>query len=598
VVADHKVVHADASGGDGAKADAKADDRAEADHRATADHDETAGHGATAHAGHEDAATHADADHDASDTGGDEVSAVLPAQDSAADATTGGGGAAAKPQKAAPSLGATKPESGLGQLRGVRPDRIGLLFGQMHTAAALTKASADITAERAKETQAESQARTADDAQIHELKADADQVGAGRLPMAHEVARTIPQTDSAGDTRFDMSQPRNPAEREADADRFANAGLALSPHDLWSELGILHTTRGTAAVQAAVQALGPDPRIRFGALLGVDLSFVRFERGAAADQLLDEIDADGAAIGATVYLRASLGAERAWELEAHELTHVAQTGGGTSELGNDLEVAPPESAVEQEAEAVGQQLAAFQPLARPLAQSAPAGTVLRGKGKIIGWLVKVGERKLVKTVAIYSEKELAKLLGKGFNVLVRDGRQVAKRIAKKVWGDETLHHTGHIIRKTGKLGLSHFQPLRHGVGRAGEKGWHIFYSALPILFFSEDVDAMVIYEDKYPGKSVANYLTVTQYAGKDSWLSYLDWVNPLELIAIGGDLGRDWDRERTKELKALIFTRQGPNGTIQTYELDPEGQLVKVYVQGPSGVKKEFTAQEYHELLG
>jgi hypothetical protein len=408
------------------------------------------------------------------------------------------------------------------------------------------------------------------------------------------------ESHDEGDAASGAGHATDPDEQESSglADRLANAGMARGLRDIWGELGILHATQGPSAVQAAVQALGPDPRVRLGALLGVDLSFVRFERGTAADQFLDEIDADGAAIGATVYLRAGLGADRTWDLEAHELTHIAQTGGGGSDLGDDLDVAPPESAVEHEADVVGQQLAAFQPLARPLVQSAPAGTVLRGKGKIVGWLVKVGERKLIKTVAIYSENELAKLLGKGFNVLVRDGRQVAKRIAKKAWGDQTLHHTGHIIKQTGKLGRSHFQPLRHGVGRAGEKGWHIFYSALPILFFSEDADAMAIYEDKYPGKSFANYLTVTQYAGEDSWLSYLDWVNPLELVAIGGDLGRDWDRERTKELKALIFTRQGPNGTIQTYELDPEGQLVKVYVQGPNGEKKELTAQEYHELLG
>jgi hypothetical protein len=368
--------------------------------------------------------------------------------------------------------------------------------------------------------------------------------------------------------------------------------------DLWRDLGTLYTTGGPAAVQTAVQTLDPDPRIRVGALLGIDLSFVRFERGATADQFLDEIDADGAAVGATVYLRPGLSADERWALEAHELTHVAQTKDRTRLMADEPDVAPPDSAVEQEAELVGQQLAAFMPLTRPLAASAPAGTVLRGKGKIIGWIVKVGERKLIKTAAIYSEKELATLLAKGFNVLVRDGRQVAKRIAKKVWGDEVLHHTGHIIKKTGKLGLSHFQPLRHGVGRAGEKGWHIFYSALPVLFFSEDADALAIYEDKYPGKSIANYLTITKYAGEDSWLSYLDWVNPLELIAIGGDIGRDWDRERTKELKSLLFTREGPNGTIQTYELNPEGELVKVYVKGPKGETKEFTAEEYHELLG
>lgn len=231
--------------------------------------------------------------------------------------------------------------------------------------------------------------------------------------------------------------------------------------------------------------------------------------------------------------------------------------------------------------------------------SAPEG-VYRGKGKVakgvIGWIVTVGERKLVKRAAIYTEKEMGKLLGKGYNILVRDGEHVAKRVAKKVW-DDYIHHTGHLIRKTGKLGLSHYQPLRHAIGRAGEKGWHIFYTALPVLFFSEDAEAMAIYEDKYPGKTVARYLTVTHYVGEDSWLSYLDWINPGELVAIGGDLGRDWDRERTKELKALVFNRQLPDGSRQSYEVSPEGTLMRVIAVSPTGTRKEMTAAEFYDFL-
>jgi hypothetical protein len=217
--------------------------------------------------------------------------------------------------------------------------------------------------------------------------------------------------------------------------------------------------------------------------------------------------------------------------------------------------------------------------------------------KVVGWVVTVGERKLIKRAAIYTEKEMAKLLAKGYNILVRSGDHVAKRVAKKVWKDY-LHHTGHIIRKTGKLGLPHYQPFRQIVGRASEKGWHIFYSALPVLFFSEDAEAMAIYEDKYPGESFANYLTVTHYSGEDSWLSYLDWVNPLELIAIGGDMGRNWDRERTKELKAIVLNRVAKDGSRQTYELDAEGRLARVIVVSTQGHQKEFTAEQFYEFLG
>ncbi len=230
-----------------------------------------------------------------------------------------------------------------------------------------------------------------------------------------------------------------------------------------------------------------------------------------------------------------------------------------------------------------------------------SGLIMRGKGKAIqkiaGWIVRVGERKLIKKAAIYTEKEMAKLLGNGYNVLVRRGRSVAKRVAKKVWGDDVIHHTGHIIKKTTTKGMSHFQPGKHLIGKSGEKGWHIFYAAAPILFFSEDVEALEIYDDKYPGKSIANYLTVTKYVGEDSWLSYLDWVNPLELIAIGGDIGRDKDRERTKELKAIVFNRIAADGTIQTYELDLEGQLVRVIIVKPGGQQKTLSAEEYYTFL-
>ena len=243
------------------------------------------------------------------------------------------------------------------------------------------------------------------------------------------------------------------------------------------------------------------------------------------------------------------------------------------------------------------------------AHPSPAPTsppvVQRGKGEIarkaVGWIVTVGERKLIKRAAVYTEKEMAKLLGKGYNVLVKRGFQQAKRVAKKVWGDGYMHHTGHWIRKAGKLGESHFQPVKQLARQQAraqvEKGWHIFYSAAPVLFLSESAEAMAIYEDKYPGQSVAHYLTVTKYVGKDSWLSYIDYVNPAELVAIGGDIGRNWDRERTKELRALVFNQVGRDGSVQTYEMDPEGVLLRVIVKSKTGEVKEMTAEDFFIFL-
>jgi hypothetical protein len=75
-----------------------------------------------------------------------DISAVIHAEDAPPGPPGVGGGPPAKPQKEAPpSVAAAKPEAGLAQLHGVRPDKLGLLFGQLHTAAAV-----DVAQERAK----------------------------------------------------------------------------------------------------------------------------------------------------------------------------------------------------------------------------------------------------------------------------------------------------------------------------------------------------------------------------------------------------------------------------------------------------------------
>jgi hypothetical protein len=73
-----------------------------------------------------------------------EVSAVVPAEDTPGAAPSVGGGPAAKPQKEPPNVAAAKPEHGFSQLRGVRPDKLGPVLGEVHTAA-----STDVAAARA-----------------------------------------------------------------------------------------------------------------------------------------------------------------------------------------------------------------------------------------------------------------------------------------------------------------------------------------------------------------------------------------------------------------------------------------------------------------
>jgi hypothetical protein len=72
---------------------------------------------------------------------------VIPAEGGDAGAPSiGGGGGAARPKKEPPNVAAARPEAGLAQLHGVRPDTLSLVFGQVRIAA-----GADAAKERAKQ---------------------------------------------------------------------------------------------------------------------------------------------------------------------------------------------------------------------------------------------------------------------------------------------------------------------------------------------------------------------------------------------------------------------------------------------------------------
>jgi hypothetical protein len=373
-----------------------------------------------------------------------------------------------------------------------------------------------------------------------------------------------------------------------------HGGMAQLQH--W--LAALYAAEGSSAVKDALDRYSLDPRRRVGALLGIDLSHVAIRRDSGADELLEGIGAEGAAVGGAVYLRSSLHGQSSWALEAHELAHMAQMGHASLAPETIEQVSQPGDAVEQNAETAAESITQFKPAPPPTRESAAASMMLRGKGKIIGWVVKVGERNLIKRAAIHTEKEAARLLAKGYNILVEDGSRIARRIAEKAWGKGAYRESGHVIQKSGKLGKPHYHnPLTHKSPIPLEKGWHIFYSALPLILLSEEAQATAVYEDKYPGQSIAHYLTVTQYVGEDHWLSYLDWVNPLELVAIGGDIGRGLDRERTKELEALILALPGKNGGMVHYVLDPTGQLTRVVAISSDGKERRFTPDEYFQML-
>lgn len=72
------------------------------------------------------------------------VSAVVPAEDAPASTPHVAGGPAAKPLKEPPNVAQAKPERGLSELRGVRPDQLGPVLGAVHAAA-----TADVAGARA-----------------------------------------------------------------------------------------------------------------------------------------------------------------------------------------------------------------------------------------------------------------------------------------------------------------------------------------------------------------------------------------------------------------------------------------------------------------
>jgi hypothetical protein len=89
-------------------------------------------------------------------------------------------------------------------------------------------------------------------------------------------------------------------------------------------------------------------------------------------------------------------------------------------------------------------------------------------------------------------------------------------------------------------------------------------------------DVSAVYTDPYPGQSFAHGATFTYWAGEDSWLSYADWVNPCQWIAIGGDIGRSIDREKAKKLIGISITLTKNSVPDATVNLDPNGELVSI----------------------
>jgi hypothetical protein len=223
----------------------------------------------------------------------------------------------------------------------------------------------------------------------------------------------------------------------------------------------------------------------------------------------------------------------------------------------------------------------------------PSG--LSAKGKAIGWVVKRVGGQLVKIAAIYTEKDAAAMfLGKcakyNLDLLMREGRQHAHKVARIIENRLGKSTTGEILEGGSHLGHPIKNKLFQAIGTGTRHiqfdkigGRHIFYGTLAATLLAmnpdsteaSDIDITEVYGDAYPGKSVFNGLTATYWCGEESLVSYVDWLNPLELAAIGADVGRSMDRERWKELIGYTITIKDGNGSpLISIAIGPDGEPI------------------------
>ena len=251
---------------------------------------------------------------------------------------------------------------------------------------------------------------------------------------------------------------------------------------------------------------------------------------------------------------------------------------------------------------------------------------LGAKSKVVGWVVRTVGKRLIRVQAIFTEEQAARLfLGKcatyGLHILVRDGREQALKIARIIEaqvrpefgkaGAAILeggeHAAGHRIRNLlGQIigrGTSHVQI-------EAIRGRHIFYSVIAgaiatlgaglTAHAGDDysIDITEVYSDPKPGQSIVHGLTASYWAGENSWLSYLDWLNPAELDAVIADGFRAIEREMQKKLLGYTITvRDKEQEPIVSFNFSPDGELKSV-VKWKDGVMQEpITAEAYFASL-
>jgi RHS repeat-associated protein len=248
----------------------------------------------------------------------------------------------------------------------------------------------------------------------------------------------------------------------------------------------------------------------------------------------------------------------------------------------------------------------------------PAGLA---KGQIVGWIVRRTAGRNIKVATIASHKEAARVFISNatrntfVEVMIKGGKHHALKVARIIQAQAGMHRVGKVIKGgthaaghplrnaagelTGKVGQSHIQ-------LALIRNRHVFYAttgALAALAQSSRADAgalrveaQAIYSDPLPGKSPVTFLTVSAWVGEENAARHIDWINPAELLAVGGDMVRDIERDiRADFIGSTVTVSDDIGNPIRTFTFDKDGvlQTVAFWKTRYNEIERTIAAEEY-----
>ncbi len=113
-----------------------------------------------------------------------------------------------------------------------------------------------------------------------------------------------------------------------------------------------------------------------------------------------------------------------------------------------------------------------------------------------------------------------------------------------------------------------------------------------------EVEATAVYTNPKPGRSIFNAWTVGYWCGEDSTAAWLDWINPLELAAMGADAGRWIDRQMQKEFIGVTLTLSTKDGSpLRSYSFGVNGGLQSVGIWKDERIVNNYFGDHYLRIL-